>query len=260
MSPSFRALASLILPAVVLSGLTGCGSGDRDPSAAPSGNGSAAAVTAGPLNPDVFVDDLLEAIDAESSVHLSIDAPGTGTGEADADWSGGTTTVRVAAQADLRGEILLVIADRVVYVEQGDGMYSVIDENDPSYGPLLENFQDIGPHDAVEGLRAGISSVVEEGLHEVAGTELRRYRVTVDPSKAQGAFKALAGSSGMSEAVDFRMYVDENNLLRRVEATLLTGSATVTLDDWSEPVAITVPRSVDLITSGSPAPAYSGPP
>jgi hypothetical protein len=226
--------------------------GDRPTAAATSP--SPAAFT-GSVDTTAFIDDLLAAIDSRTSVHLRVDAGDAGVGDADVSYGKPAgTTVRVVGSYSTNGASMFVISHGVVYVQQDiGGRYIRIDETNPTYGRLLATFGDVGPHESVAGLAPGITEVVRDGTGTVAGEELLRYRVTVDPSKASGTFKAMAGTSGISESVTFAFYTDSKNLLRRVETTIAGQKTVVDLIDWDKPVTIDVPSGADVMSPGDVA-------
>jgi hypothetical protein len=225
--------------------LGGCG-GSPDSQALPS-----PPVTAhGTVNPATFVSSLLKAVDSEDSVHLTIDAESFGSGEADVSYGHGPTKIHVTGDLTTDGRASFVIANGVVYVEQGaGGQYTMIDKNDPAYGPLLQTFTQVGPHESIAGLGQGITSVTSEGTTSVGDETLQKFAVTANPSTATGAFRALAGTSNVAGDLMFDFYVDGDNLLRQVETDVSGEHVTVTLDDWGDPVSITVPSGEQLATS-----------
>lgn len=247
MVPSLRTtllaatLLLLVLPA-------GCGGSDDDQ---PPTDTVAVGASVAPVDKNAFVTDLLAAIDAYDSVHLSVRAGTMGSGEVDLSYPAGKTLIHVDADIARRGPSEFVIADGVVYIEQTQGgKWSVLDGDDPSYGSLLTTFTKIGPHESVAGLGRGIISVTRNGSRTVDGAELTAYRLEVDPSRATGAFKALAGTSGISEALTFDFFVDDADLLRLVEAQVGGEVTTVALTAWGEPVTIVVPSADQLVGSG----------
>jgi hypothetical protein len=248
-----RLLLSVSAALVLAATTTACG-GDDKPAAesTPTAAVSSAAPAAftGSVSTTAFIDNLLAAIDSQTSVHLKVDAGDAGVGDADVSYgTPGDTKIRVVGSYSTNNATMLVIYHRVVYVQQDvGGRYIAIDKNDPSYGQLLATFSDIGPHESVAGLAPGISEVVRDGTETVDGRQLLRYDVTVDPSKATGAFKAMAGTSGISQAVKFEFYTDSDNLLRRVEATITGQKTVVDLVDWDKPVSIKVPSGAEVMS------------
>ena len=235
--------------ALLISLAAGCGGGTDGTAPASSSLAQGTSESTAPLTKESFVSGLLTAIDAHSTVHLSVDTGGSDTGEADVRYGGGETLIGVEANSELRGPSRFVITKGAVFVEQTQGgMWSKIDGNDPSYGELIKTFTEIGPRDSVAGIGAGITSVFRDGKREVDGRELTVYRLEVDPTKAQGAFKALAGTSGISETVVFDFFVDSDNLLRLVETVSAGQKATVALTGWDEPVTIDLPATNQVIT------------
>lgn len=240
---------------ITLSALTAaCGANSEEPRSSTPGTAINAAVNAAgtetAVDKTTFISDLLTAIDRYDTVHLSIRAGTMGSGEVDIRYSDEGSLIHVDADFAQRGPSQFVIADGAVYVEQGQGgKWLTIDQDDPSYGSLLKTFTRLGPHESVVGLGRGTNTVTRVGSRDVDGETLAAYRLEVDPTIATGAFKALAGSSGISETLVFTFLVDDTGLLRRTEVDVVGETTTVSLSGWGTPVTITVPSGDDLVTS-----------
>jgi hypothetical protein len=190
----------------------------------------------------------MTAIDDEDSVRLTIRVSPFASGVADVSYDDERTLIEVRGVLDGSRHSRFVIADGKVYIEQGDGgQFTVVDRSNPSYGPLLTTFPQLGPEDSIRGLGEGIESVVDTGTQEIGGRTLRTYAVEANPSTATGAFRGLAGTSNIAEALMFRFYVDDQNLVRRVETSLNGAPVVVTLDRWSKPVEIHVPTREEIV-------------
>lgn len=235
--------------ALLIALAAGCDQGSDDTAPASSTLATTTSESDAPLTKESFVRSLLTAIDKHSSVHLSVNTGAMGSGEADVRYDDNSTVIGVEANSDLRGPSRFVITPGAVFVEQTQGgMWSKIDRNDPSYGELIKTYTKIGPKESVAGIGAGILSVFRDGKREVDGMELTVYRLEVDPTRATGAFNALAGTSGISQNIVFDFYVDSDNLLRLVETVVVGEKATVALTGWDEPVTIDVPAADKVIT------------
>lgn len=247
---------ALAAAATVLLLAASCGDDDSSakPPAAASNLAAAAGSTVaeipdGPVDKSAFIADLVAAVDAYTSVHLSVKAASMGTGEVDVSYGGtnAPTVASVDTEIAGRGSGRFVVTEGAVYVEQkSPGTFLKIDAADPSYGALLREFSDLGPRAAISGLGAGLISVVRDGTRTVEGIELAAYRAKIDPSKATGPFHALAGTSGIATPMSFRLYLDDENLLRLIEVDG-AGTSTVAFTRWGEPVSVAVPTEDQIL-------------
>ncbi|MET3961106.1 hypothetical protein ABIE44_001040 [Marmoricola sp. OAE513] len=242
MRPS-RRLAAIVAAGLLV--LPAACSGDDAPTSTKSSN-----ALSGPVDQKAFVAGLLAAIDDETTVHLSVDAASMGSAEVDVAYGEDGTRTLVDAEDPQRGPGMFVIADGMVFIQQEvGGKFLKMDDTDPSYGKLISTYSAISPEDSVAGLAEGISDVVADGTDTVEGTACDHYLVTVDPTLASGAFKVLAGTSGVSQSVTFDFYVDSGQLLRKIAVKINGETTTVALNDWSKPVTIKVPSGADLVSS-----------
>jgi hypothetical protein len=250
-----RLLPALALGALLLAPLAACGHNDETRIGADAAAGSPSSTslpTTGPVDKDAFVSALLAAIETKHSVHLSVAAGSAGSGQVDVAYRGNATKIKVQAVLTGGRHQLFVIANDVVYIEQGGtGKYAMIDKNDPEYGSLLSTFTEIGPKDSVAGLGAGMTSVVADGTSTVSGKVLRHYRAIVDPSRATGAFKALGSSNAGTDPMQFDLYVDKSDLLRLIEVHTGDGTTSLTLGAWGAPVTIKVPSGSQIVSGGA---------
>jgi hypothetical protein len=244
-----RSLAAAAVIALLLLA-SGCGGDDaKEPVASPSATTSTTGTSdsGGSIDKVEFIDGLLAAIDAKDSVHLSIKAGPTGSGQADISYGADGTKIKVDGKLPGSQRTTFVIAGGFVYVEQASGKYIRIGTDDPTYGALLSTFSEIGPHESVAGLGYGLESVSRVGPDTLGKVPVDVYRAFVDPTTANGAFKALAGSNPGASSMEFTLYVDAGDLLRKVEVEVDGQMTEVTLSDWGKPVRVTVPKGSQVV-------------
>jgi len=91
------------------------------------------------------------------------------------------------------------------------------------------------------GFEAGLERVVAVGEEEVGGEPTCHYTLTVDPASAAAAEGISA--EGTPESIDYEVYVDEDDLVRRYEFTLDDSSGRMDAT-WNEPLEIEVPAGL----------------
>jgi hypothetical protein len=252
-STRYRSVAALAAAALLLAPLAGCGgSDDKKPVAGKSSataTDTAGAVTGKTVDKDEFLAKVVDAMKGKTSAHMKIS--GGSTLNADADLTFGVAKPAIQLTANFGGQkVQLIAADNALFIQQGaGGKFVKVGADDPTYGSLLKTFSNFGPQSSIDGIKSGVTKVVEVGTSSVGGQALTQYAVTANTSKATGAIKSLAGSAGGD--VVLRFFLDSDNLLHQIGLDLNGQKATVTFTDWDKPVTIKVPTGNQLLTPGS---------
>jgi hypothetical protein len=131
------------------------------------------------------------------------------------------------------------------------GKFVTVDPKDPK-DPLG---QALAPSIAGAGL-GGTFDAWEAGLQDVRfvaveylddGTEAERYTFTVD---ADAAFTAEnpgeVAPAGLPEEISYDVWIDERNLVHRVESNLAGTRSVVNMTDYCEPIDIKAPDAEDI--------------
>lgn len=236
----FRTAAALAAGALILAPLAACGGDDgKKPAASTQADGA--------VDTADFFAGLLSAMDEHQSVHMTIE--GGFAADADLAYGGAQPAARLTASLGA-GKVQILVVGGALYMQQSTGgKFTKIGKDDPTFGSLLDTFNDFGPRQSVAGIQDGVSKVVAKGTEKFDGTELQRYDVTADTGKATGAFKALVGSGGGSEKITMRFYVDDDQLLHGIKLDVSGQELAMTLSDWGKPVTITAPKPNELLNN-----------
>ena len=229
-----RLLAAGAVSALLLTPLAACG-GDDDatPSQSQTGPTATATGTVGVVDEDAFVTKVLAAIDAKSSVHMEI--AGGSFLNATADLAYGEEKASKITASIYGGTQVIVATGGVVYLQASPGApFTVVEKSTPVLGPLVDTFSSLGPRESVQGIRGGISEVVQDGPTE--------YTVTVDTAKLTGALKLLAGTSSASEDLGMRFTLDASDLVQKIDFEISGEPVTITFTDWDVPVTVEKPK------------------
>lgn len=213
------------------------------------GGGSAAPLTAADLAPR-----LVAAQNKAGTAHLE-----------------GSITAGSMGQVELSGDLRLSSANPGAHLRMslallGDGIEAILVDKTmyvkvpglSSEKPWLKLSLRSGPL-ASSGLGAlnmasmlkgleGALSVKPRGQENVDGVATTRYAVTVDAAKALAAqgLDSLVPSAGKSPKVVYDLWVDDDDLVRKL--AMKTGSASVqmTFSAYGEPVTITAPPASEV--------------
>lgn len=246
-----RALAVLTAGVVLLAPLAGCGGADdsKDAKKKESSSKASTADTASTTDDvDAFVTRLTDAMQDKRTAKLSIELGSSMSATADVDYA--DAGIRMALQM-ITGTttIKVVLADDVMYLQQTKGSkYLKIDEDDPALGSLLGQISSFGPKASVSGLKSGIKKLDDRGSETIDGEKLTHYVLTVDPSKVTTTFGANTETTKTPKTISYDVYVDGDNLLRRVKMKISGQTLVMKVSDWGKPVTITVPPASQVVT------------
>lgn len=275
-----RRLLAVATASVLFAALTACGE-DSTPAADESPDGDASSSqpaesddSAEPTEPAEPTDEeeqeeetggynsqeLLAAMKAavteNESAHITLEISQSGqamTGEGDVSYTGDSTSMQIALKAPGMGAgtIEMRLVEEVVYMAAPPmtppGKFLKMDTNDPNspFGDL-GNVTGGDPLATFEAFDAGLQKAEYIGAEEVDGESMDHYVLTVDAKKA-----AMAQGSevppGTPKTVIYDLWIDGEDLMRRIEFTQAATGLAVTMDDWGKPVSVQVPPPADIV-------------
>ncbi|MFP5253564.1 MAG: LppX_LprAFG lipoprotein [Actinomycetes bacterium] len=260
-----RRLAATAAVSVLLAGLAGCGgdettavSDDTTTAAAPEPAETETEEEEPAEEPEEVSggydrDELLAAMKAavaeNESAHLVMDISGDGqsmTGEGDVSYAGDTTSMQMVMQAPQlgAGTIEVRLVDDVMYMAMPpmtpDGKFLEFDLNDPN-NPLgdLGGVTQGDPLETFAAFDKGLKTAEYVGREQVDGEEMDHYVLTVDGKAAAKAQGAPAGS--VPDEITYDLWLDDRDLMRRVQYTMAGGGVTISMSDWGKPVTVKAP-------------------
>lgn len=145
----------------------------------------------------------------------------------------------------LKGQLVLV--DSVLYIDLGQptgGKFVRVDltKDGPAreqFGGLLKSADTAA---SVEALQGVLQQVKVVGTEQVDGVQTTHYRLTVDTRAALTEQQLPPEQTqGLPKTLSYDMFVDEDNLLRKMTVELGPASTTFSLSEWGEPVDISTP-------------------
>ena len=136
------------------------------------------------------------------------------------------------------------LVDGVMYMAMPpmtpEGKFLKLDTNDPN-----SPFGDLGgvlqgdPLSTFDAFDAGLEKVVYVGAEDVDGEELDHYVLTVDAKKAARAQGTKVPSG--TGTVTYDLWIDDQDLMRRLQFGSGQTGMTLTMSDWGKPVTVKAP-------------------
>jgi hypothetical protein len=263
-----RSLIAIAAGALLLAPLAGCGSEDKtsdasakttaSASSSPSSSTSATtsgddssdsgAASGGRLTTDNLVATMVAAMREKKTAHMVMELGSSMDATADLRYSdSGTEMTMQMTMGGTKATVILV--GGVMYIQQAaGGKFVKIDKSDPSMGNLLEQMSSMGPEASVKAMKNGLKKVQYAGTETVDGDTLSKYDVTVDTAAVTKALGAAAASADLPKTVTYKLYVDGDNLMRRVDMQVSGQKIVMKVSDWGKPVVIKAPPASQIQT------------
>ncbi len=260
---------ALAAVAVVLAGLSGCGGdaetvadetpatpsassqpveADDEESEAAQEETSAPAEQSGGYDAQELLAAMKAAVAENETSHITMVAGGAQgmKGEGDVSYAGDTTAMQMTMQMPQlgSGSMEMRLVDGVMYMAMPPmtpkGKFFKIDTNDPNspFGDLSSITQG-DPLATFDAFDAGLEEVVYVGAEDVDGEEMDHYVLTVDAKKASRA-QGTPVPPGAKE-ISYDLWIDDEDLMRRMQFDEGRGGMTMTMSDWGKPVTVKAP-------------------
>ncbi len=269
-----QALATAAVLAAATGSLSACNDADtatKDPGAASSASASesasdeptAAADDAGStedsghLDKDGLVEAITEGQRKAGSAHIAMKMSNGISAEGDVDYQGSSPEMQMSMKLPQMGAgtMEMRFVDGIVYMSMPQvtprGKFLKIDPNDKS-NPMSKSFgsltEQMDPLNSIKGMRAGVQEVEFVGAEEVKGDAVDHYRVTVDTAKMMEA-TGQKTVPGMPETLTYDMWLDDKDLLRRMQFDLSGLKLDMLMSRWGEPVEVQAPPADKIVES-----------
>jgi hypothetical protein len=194
------------------------------------------------------------AYDDNRTVHFTMETAGVLSAEGELAYVGDgvsmdmTMSMPAAGMEDLR----MLLVDGAAYMsipgQTPKGKLVVIDSSVPGMDDLLSQTENMGPQGTFDAFEAGLEEVELVGEEEVGGQTLTHYRLTVDTQaamEAQGTDSQAA--TALPDTLVYDMWLDEEDLMRKIVFEVAGSRTTMTMDRWGEDVEIREPKPADVV-------------
>lgn len=250
--------------AVVLTGVSGCGAdepvaeGGPGQETASSGPGTSEASdleqAAGGYDAQELLAAMKAAMAQHESAHLTVASGGAQAmkGEGDVSYAGDTTAMQMTMHMPQlgSGSVEMRLVDGVMYLAMPPmtptGKFIKVDTSDPNspFGDLSGITQG-DPLATFDAFDAGLEKAVYVGTEDVGGEELHHYVLTVDAEKAARAQGSTVPPG--TNAFTYDLWIDDQDLMRRMQFDEGRGAMTMTMSDWGKPVTVSAPPSAAIM-------------
>ena len=162
------------------------------------------------------------------------------------------------------GDAHMILADGEVYMSMpgitDEGKFMQVPKE--QLGDAAAQLDEVDITSTWDAWDEGAQKVVYVGEDDVDGQPMRHYEITVDSAAAldaagQTGEDAAAASEMLGDEITYDVWVDDDNLMRKIAFELEGMVSEITTDNWGEPMDISAP-SADEIQQGAPGAGSDG--
>ncbi len=181
-----------------------------------------------------------------------------------ADLTGGAPAFDIEMTMPGMGDAHMILADGEIYMSMpgvtDEGKFMQVPKE--QLGETASQLDEVDITSTWDAWEQGASKIVYVGEDDVDGQSMRHYEVTVDSAAAleaagQTGEDAAAASALMGDEITYEVWLDADNLMRKVAFELEGVVSEITTDNWGEPMDISAP-SADEIQQGAPGAGSDG--
>ncbi len=214
------------------------------------------------LDRDALVKAITQNTLDAGSAHLTMSMGGANGLEAEGDvsYEGAAPAMVMTMTGDsfgAGGSMEMRFVDKVMYLSIPQmtpaGKFIKIDPRDKS-NPMAQSMGDLDkqmdPLSSVKAMQAGVKDVTLVGPETVDGTETNHYKVAVDTKKmlaSMGGDQSAAAGALPAELV-YDMWLDGDDLLRRMDFDFAGASTTMRMSDYGKRVDVLAPPASKIVT------------
>lgn len=225
-------------------------SDDKDASSSDSSSpesSSSSTDTGEPFDAKEFTDKIDRAVEKNPTV--SIEVLLTVNGEESGTASGVQDLGEEALDMELDfggQELGYRLVDGRYYLAQGSKWIPVTEgSTNPAVEQALDQAELLSMRKQLDAFVAGVEQAGDKGEEKIDGVSTTHYTATVDTAKA---FESLGTKkdAGAPDTMIYDVWLDDDDLIRRMSFTQEGSEAVMNATDWGEPVSIDKPKDSDL--------------
>ncbi|GGK81050.1 hypothetical protein [Ornithinimicrobium pekingense] len=173
------------------------------------------------------------------------------------DLSGGQPALDMDMTMPGMGAVRMVMVDGRVFMSMPgvteEGKFLEVPPE--QLGDLSQQLDEVDITSTWDAWEAGAQQVLFVGEEDVDGQDMRRYEVTVDTEAAldaagQTGDDAAQASAMVGEELTYDVWVDDDNLMRRVAFESQGAVTEILADNWGEPQDIQAPSDDEIQQGG----------
>lgn len=259
-----RLALAAVVPVVALTAACG-GDEATDPASSDSSSESSgssetpseeAAAGEGPYDAETIIPAMEAALGDATSARIQMELKGQLAMSMDGRMamSDDPQAAEMEMSMDIQGQTLEVRqVDGLIYLSgppaTPQGKWIEVDPNDPQ-DPMAQQFAGLTQtgdlRSTFDAFSNGLKEVEHVGQEEIDGQQTDHYVFTVDAAKAFEA-QGQPPVDGAPETLTYDVWLDQDDLMRRVTFDLAGLQAQIDATEWGEPVEVEKPADVDLV-------------
>lgn len=203
--------------------------------------------TGDPFDREEFVGSIEQAAKDNPTAAIDVDVVIDGTVGASAKGVQDLDNDALDMEVDLGGQTLTYrYVDGQYYLAQPPKWVKVDpDSADPAVKTTLDQVQVLSMKRQLKGFLAGVTTVGDKGTEDVNGAECTHFTAQVDTAKALEAMGEPANKTAPKTLL-YDVWLDEDDLIRKMSFTQGNVKASMLADRWGEPVDITAPPASQI--------------
>lgn len=202
--------------------------------------------TGDPFDREEFVDQIKQAVKETPTAEVTITVSDNGTTVSSAKGVQDLDKDLVDMELDLGGvDYTYRHVDGRYYLAQPPKWVELKKGTDDA---MIQQFALLHAKRQLTAFTEGVTTVGDKGPEDVDGTPTTHYTAQIDIKKAYEAMREEPPAD-LGDTVIYDVWLDEDNLIRKMSLNTGTGEAVLTMDRWGEPADITAPKKSDLIAT-----------
>ncbi len=213
------------------------------------------------LDRDALVTAITENTLKAGSAHITMSMGGANAikAEGDVSYVGAAPAMVMTMTGDAfgaGGAMEMRFVDKIMYLSIPQmtpaGKFIEIDPRDTS-NPMAKSMGDLDkqmdPLNSVKAMQAGVKDVRLVGPETIEGTETNHYEVRVDTAKMLASMgdEESAAAGALPDELVYDMWLDGEDLLRRMDFDFAGSSTTMTMSDYGKPVDVKAPPAAKIV-------------
>ena len=209
----------------------------------PASTSTTSTDTGKPFDAKEFTDRLEAAVDKNPTVKIDVQFGPDATASGTQDLANNTLEMDVDAGGQ---QMTYRLVDGQYYLAQPPKWFAVDDAStNPLVKKALEQTALLSMQDQLDAFVAGVQSAGVKGTEEVDGISTTHYTATVRTADVRKQL-GLAADPNAPETMIYDVWLDGDDLIRKMSFTQNGANAVLTATDWGKPVSITKPTGSEL--------------
>jgi LppX_LprAFG lipoprotein len=136
-----------------------------------------------------------------------------------------------------------------VYMQQATGgKYVKIDKDTPGMGSIVDQMSGLSPSSSIAAMSGALQKVEYVGTDTVDGDKVSKYHVTADTTSIAKTLGNTGSLGDLPKTISYDLYVDGDNLMRRIDMTVSDQHITMIVSNWGKPVDIVAPPASQIMS------------